>query len=411
MNRLELKGGRMLLKQGKVYFVGAGPGDPELITMKGIYALAEADVIIYDRLIPIQLLKYTKPGARLCYCGKEPGDHAKTQSEIHALMLSEAKQGRVVVRLKGGDPGIFGRVGEEAAICAEHQIPIEVIPGITSGLAAASYAGIPLTHREYSSNVAFISGHRSEDNEKKPVNWAAIAGFDTIVVYMGVKQLPMIREQLLKHGKDPHTPVAVVRSAATGHQQTSTGTLDDLTAIAQKMQLRAPAVIIIGAVVSARSWMNWFERKLLFGRKVLLFGGAQSAQMERWLNAQGAETIDVQLSFVSDSMPMISTVHAHAWNIFAEYMKEWERGRGFNVLWISGEEGLHALQHASLSNEEWKANLRSIPDVICEGEQTAKLAEEWGWNVGLIIPQGSSPKPWIDEWIFRKHSNVSYRLS
>lgn len=376
----------MLLGKGKVFFVGAGPGDPELIPLKSVRAIANADVIIYDRLVPIQLLKHTKPGTRFLYCGKEAGNHSKTQEQINAMIIKEAKRGCVVVRLKGGDPGIFGRVGEEAEICAKHQIPFEVIPGITSGIAAAAYAGIPLTHRELSSSLAFISGHRSAQHYEQQRNWSAVIGFDTIVVYMGVKELPEICKQLLLHGKEPSTPVAIVRWATTGHQQTFEGTLNNIVDIAKHNQLQSPALMIIGDVVKVREFMNWYEPKKLFGRKILLFKDPQSeVDYVNQLVSLGAEVADISLSFPMETKCWNNT-HAHSWNIFAEYMKEWDKGRAFNTLWVDSEHGIEVLEQAVRLHENWGSHLHHIPDMICVGEKTAALAKKQGWNVTITLP-------------------------
>lgn len=317
---------------GKVYFVGAGPGDPGLIPLKGVKALEEADVVVYDRLVSVQLLQHAKSGARFIYCGKEPGHRTITQEEIHEILVREARRGHVVVRLKGGDPSIFGRLGEEAEVCGKRQIPFEVIPGITSGSAAAIYAGIPLTHRNYSSKVALISGHRCASNESKEMNWPAIAKFDTIVVYMGVKQLPHIRKQLLRYGKPPTTPAALIRWGTTSDQRVLTGTVDTIAAQAQEAQFRAPAILVVGEVVKLGETLNWYGRKPLFGKKVLLFGDTHSEQAHAsLLTSLGAETaeIPVQPSMAPNADLMMRDLDAYDWIVFAD---AWEVRYFFAVL-------------------------------------------------------------------------------
>ena len=219
----EKKNGR-----GIVYFIGAGPGDEELITVKGVKRLQEADVIIYDRLVNKELLRYGRVGAELIYCGKAPQKHTLTQEEINRLLVEKARQGKVVARLKGGDPGVFGRVGEEAAWCARHQVPFEWIPGVTSGVAAPAYAGIPLTHREHSSSVAFVTGTEGEEREGG-VRWDLLAkAADTLVIYMGVGRLEAICRQLMEHGRSPETPAALISWGTWECQETVTGTLATL---------------------------------------------------------------------------------------------------------------------------------------------------------------------------------------
>jgi len=248
-----------LNKMGKVYLVGAGPGDPELITVKGLKCIQEADVILYDRLINKQLLTYAKPHADLIYCGKLPNYHTMKQETINYFLVKLAKKGKIVVRLKGGDPFIFGRGGEEAQALAKHKIEFEIVPGITSGIAAAAYAGIPVTHRDFSSSVAFITGHKREDREEE-IKWRNLAtGIDTIAIYMGVANLPYIREQLLKYGKSPSTPLAIVQWGTLSIQKTVVATLGTVLDVIKKQPIENPSMVIIGEVVHLREKISWFE--------------------------------------------------------------------------------------------------------------------------------------------------------
>ncbi|HZG59457.1 MAG TPA: uroporphyrinogen-III C-methyltransferase [Anoxybacillus sp.] len=248
---------------GKVYLVGAGPGDPELITVKGLRCIQEADVILYDRLINDQLLSYAKPEADLIYCGKLPNYHTMKQETINYFLVKLAKKGKIVVRLKGGDPFVFGRGGEEAETLAKHNIEFEIVPGITSGIAAAAYAGIPVTHRDFSSSVAFITGHKQKGSNED-VKWENLAkGVDTLAIYMGISNLPYIREQLLKHGKSPHTPVAIVQWGTLLEQKTVTATLGTILETVKQHRIENPSMIIIGEVVTLRNKINWFEQAML----------------------------------------------------------------------------------------------------------------------------------------------------
>ena len=247
---------------GKVYLVGAGPGDPELITVKGLKCIQQADVILYDRLINEELLSYAKPDAELIFCGKLPGFHAMQQETINHALVWHAKKGKTVVRLKGGDPFVFGRGGEEAEALAKHGIEFEIVPGITSAIAAAAYAGIPVTHRAFSSSVAFVTGHR-RDGSRDEIKWESLAkGIDTIAIYMGVHHLPYICGQLMKYGKAPETPAAVIEWGTTTAQRTVTGTLATIAGIAAKENIQNPSMIMIGDVVRLRTNIQWFERLL-----------------------------------------------------------------------------------------------------------------------------------------------------
>ncbi|WP_203362647.1 uroporphyrinogen-III C-methyltransferase [Bacillus sp. REN10] len=244
---------------GKVWLVGAGPGDPDLITVKGLRALQNADVILYDRLINEDLLQYAKEGAELIFCGKLPNHHHLQQDTINHLLVFHAKKGKNVTRLKGGDPFVFGRGGEEAEFLVKYAIPFEVIPGITSGIAAPAYAGIPVTHRNYSASFAIVTGHRQE-GEQEEIKWAALAkGIDTLAIYMGVKNLSYIQKQLLTHGKSADTPAALIHWGTTAVQQTVTGTLGTITDVAQTAAIKNPSMIVIGNVVKLREQIQWFQ--------------------------------------------------------------------------------------------------------------------------------------------------------
>jgi uroporphyrin-III C-methyltransferase len=241
----------------KVYLVGAGPGDPDLITIKGLKAIQNADVVLYDRLVNKELLHNARVDAQLVYCGKSPEHHTLSQDMINNLIVKYASLGKVVTRLKGGDPFIFGRGAEEAEVLSAHGIPFEIIPGITSGSAAPTYAGIPLTHRDYSSSVAFISGVKKDGGDVSEY-WEYLAkGAETICIYMGVKQLPHICEQLIRYGKNPGTPVALIHCGTTDKQQTVTGTLEDIVKNAET--IKNPAMIVIGEVVGLRKKIQWYE--------------------------------------------------------------------------------------------------------------------------------------------------------
>ncbi|HET7580243.1 MAG TPA: uroporphyrinogen-III C-methyltransferase [Bacillales bacterium] len=244
---------------GKVYLVGAGPGDPELITVKGLRCIRTADVLLYDRLVNEELLKEAHPGADLVYCGKLPRYHAMKQDTINHFLVKYARAGKTVTRLKGGDPFLFGRGGEEAEALALHGIDFEVVPGITSGIAAPAYAGIPVTHRLFGSSVAFVTGHRRSDGTED-IDWEHLArGVDTLAIYMGVSNLPRICSQLIHHGRPDHTPAALVHWGTTEQQRTVTGTLKDIAEKARNENIQNPTMIIVGEVIKLRDKIRWFD--------------------------------------------------------------------------------------------------------------------------------------------------------
>jgi len=245
---------------GKVYLVGAGPGDPELITVKGLKCIQLADVILYDRLVNKELLEYAKPKAELIYCGKLPDHHSMKQELINQMLVKHAKKGKIVTRLKGGDPFVFGRGGEEAEELAKNHIPFEVVPGITAGIAAPSYAGIPVTHRAYGTSFAFVTGHTKDG--KEDIKWEALASIDTLAIYMGVKNLPSIQKKLLMHGKKGSTPVALINWGTTAVQKTVVTNLSDVIEDAKREKISNPSMIIVGEVVRMREKINWFEESL-----------------------------------------------------------------------------------------------------------------------------------------------------
>jgi uroporphyrinogen III methyltransferase/synthase len=262
----------------QVFLVGAGPGHPGLLTLRAVECLSRADLVLYDQLVPLRLLEHAPAHAERICVADLPGCHPERWTHVHAAMIAAARQGKRVVRLKGGDPFIFGRGGEEAEALHQAGIPYEIVPGVTSALGAAACAGIPLTHRSHASAVAFLTGHEHPHKPENTLDWEALAHFPgTLVVYMGVARLPQIVHALLEHGKDPATPAAAIRLAATGGQQTIAAPLRDLPDVVLSAGLRAPAIVIIGPVVSLRPQLAWFEQRPLFGKRVLVTRPRQQA--------------------------------------------------------------------------------------------------------------------------------------
>lgn len=247
---------------GKVYLVGAGPGDPDLITVKGLRCLQRADVILYDRLVNPELLKHAKEGAKLVYCGKLPNYHTMKQETINHFLVKYAKKGLQVVRLKGGDPFVFGRGGEEAEECRKNDVQFEVVPGITSGIAASAYAGIPVTHRTLSKSFAFITGHQAGDVAAEH-QWSHLAkAVDTICVYMGVSHVSTIVKQLIQFGKSPQTPIALIHWGTLSDQKTVVGTLETIEEKVRDSEISNPSMIVIGEVVRLHDQLNWFQEEI-----------------------------------------------------------------------------------------------------------------------------------------------------
>ena len=278
-----------------IYLVGAGPGDPGLFTVKGVRCMEETDAVVYDRLAPKALLAYTESGTEMIYVGKKPGEPSMTQEEINILLVELGKSGKTVVRLKGGDPYIFGRGGEEALALIEAGLPFEVVPGVTSGVAAPAYAGIPVTHRGISTSVAFVTGHEDPTKGRTDVDWNRLAnGADTLVLYMGVGRLREISGELIAAGKSPETPVACIRWGTIAEQRTVTGTLSDIAERVSEANLKPPAITVIGDVVSLREeGLDWYERKPLFGKRVVVTRArAQAGELSGKLEKLGAEAFE-----------------------------------------------------------------------------------------------------------------------
>ena len=292
--------------KGMVYLVGAGPGDPGLLTLKAKRCIENADVIIYDNLANRIFLDYAKENAERIYVGKEGGKHTLSQDKINDLIVHKAEQGLSVVRLKGGDPFIFGRGGEEAQVLVQAGVPFEVIPGVTSAIAVPAYAGIPLTHREHTSTVAFITGHEDPTKESSDIAWDKLAtGAGTLVFLMGVGNLEKIALRLMEHGRAPETPVAVIRKGTVPEQRTVTGSLQDISDIAEKEKIRAPAVIVVGDVVHLRKELNWFEEKPLFGKRIIVTRAREQASgFLSALSEMGAECLE---------FPTIKVIPPESW--------------------------------------------------------------------------------------------------
>ena len=283
----------MIGKVGKVYLVGAGPGDPGLITVKGAECLGRADVVLYDSLVNDRLLALAPPGAECVLVGKRHGRTTVRQEEIERLLVEHARTGRMVVRLKGGDPFVFGRGGEEAEACRSAGVPFEVVPGVTSAVAVPAYAGIPLTHRDHASSVTIVTGRPGEGRDPATYDWAALAATGgTLVFLMAMLRAAELTSQLIGAGMDPETPAAAVRWGTTPRQQTVHGTLADIAKRAEAKELRPPVVMVVGGVAGLADRIGWYESLPLFGRRIVVTRARPQADaLARRLEALGGEAV------------------------------------------------------------------------------------------------------------------------
>lgn len=308
----------------KVYLIGAGPGDPGLLTLRGRDLLASCDVIVYDYLAAPSLLSFAKKEAEIIYVGKKGGDHTLPQGRINELLISKAKEGKSIARLKGGDPYMFGRGAEEAEELLAAGIPFEVVPGVTSAIAGPAYAGIPLTHRAYASSVCFATGHEDPDKPEERHNWAALAkGTSTLVFFMGMKNLPDIVRKLTDNGMSPQTPAALVRWGTTPEHKSLATTLENLPEAAEQHGFSAPSLIVIGEVVRLHDTLNWFEQKPLLGKGIVVTRAREQASgIAAALTELGARVIEfptIRIAPLEDYAPLreaICRISEYDWLVF-----------------------------------------------------------------------------------------------
>lgn len=360
----------MTFRNGYVYLVGAGPGDPGLLTIKGAQCINKADVIIYDRLIGKKILAYARPDAELIYVGKSPARHTLSQDEINQLLVATAQQGKIVTRLKGGDPFVFGRGGEEAEVLSAHQIPFEIIPGITSAIAVPAYAGIPVTHRDCTSTLGIITGNEDPAKDDSSIEWDRLAtGLGTLVFLMGMSNLAKIVDKLTSFGRSPATPVALVRWGTRPEQQTLVGTLADIVAKATEAGFENPAIIIVGEVVKLREKLHWFEKRPLFGKKILVTRSREQASV---LSAKIEELGGEALEF-----PTIAIAPPDSWTPLDQAIRS---VRHYDYLIFTSTNGVKMFFERLSTN---RIDIRSLFGLkICAiGPKTRELLEQ----LGLIV--------------------------
>lgn len=360
--------------EGIVYLVGAGPGDAGLITVKGMRCLEEADIVVYDRLAGPRLIQMAKPDAVKIYVGKRPDHHAMKQGQINQLLVELAGTGKRVVRLKGGDPCVFGRVGEEAAVLKQHGIPYEIVPGVTSAVAVPAYAGIPVTHRDRASSFSVITGHETPERLEERVDWDELArATGTLLFLMGVGHIRSIAEQLMRRGRSQDTPVALVRYGTRAEQATLVGTLATIADEVERVEFRAPAVIIVGEVVLEREVMKWAESRPLFGQRVLVTRArAQSESFIRAIEALGGEPYEypvIETKLPSDAARLADIEEA----LYEISSMDW--------LILTSANGVHAFMDHM---KRVKMDLRKLASVriVAVGPKTREIIESYG-----LIPE------------------------
>ena len=384
---------------GKVYLVGAGPGDPGLITVKGKRCLEAAQVVVYDRLMDPELLRSAPESAELVFVGKERGRQAMTQDEINRFLVDRASEGQIVVRLKGGDPFVFGRGGEEALALAENQIPFEVVPGITSSIAAAAYAGIPITHRGIATTFTVVSGSEDPAKPDSSVPWDVLAkNGGTLVVLMGLAALGNIVETLGRNGMPLDTPAALINWGTWAKQTTVTGRLKDIVEKGKKAGLKPPVVAVFGGVVELREKIAWFDRRPLFGKKVLVTRSrTQASRLVGLLADLGAEPIElpsIQVEPLEDYTTLdgaLARLSDYGWVIFAStnavesvFQRLEKQGRDSRAFAGTQIGAIGPATAAALANRGLKADFvpsRSVSETVVE----ELSSREWA-GVSVLLP-------------------------
>ena len=311
-------------KTGKCFLVGAGPGDLGLVTLRARECIEHADVLVYDYLCNPEMLKWALPNAEIIFAGKKAGEHTLSQDEINALLVEKARAGKQVVRLKGGDPFLFGRGAEEALALRDAKIPFEVVPGVSSAIAAPAYAGIPLTHREKNSHVTFFTGHEDPGKEKSLIDFEALARLGgTQVMLMGMERLETITREMIAQGTRPDLPAALIRWGTTGRQETLSGQLNDIARTAREKSFAAPAVAVFGEVVELREKLNWFEDKELSGKRIVVTRTrSQAGELSEQLRALGADVIELPTIHIEPPTDlrafaeMVQDAHLYDWIVF-----------------------------------------------------------------------------------------------
>lgn len=413
-----------LKKTGCVYLVGAGPGALGLVTLRAYHLIGEADVLVYDYLSNPEMLRWVRADAEIIYAGKSGSNHTLTQDEINALLIDRARQGKQVVRLKGGDPYVFGRGGEEAQVLVHEGLSFEVVPGVTSAIAAPAYAGIPVTHRDFASMVTFITGHEDPSKPDSALDWKQLAQLrGTKIFLMGVERLCTIAERLMAEGADPATPVALVRWGTTAHQESIEGTLSTIADLVEKRGFKAPAVTIVGDVVKLRRELNWYEMLPLFGKRVVVTRTRrQASALSKRLLRLGADVLEiptiriVPVSLEESRKEKLKKLSQHFdWLVFtspnavefffAEFFKVSSDLRDLGSVKIA------AIGPATAKKvKEFRLRVDLQPEVFTAEQLAGKISEADFSSMRFCFPHGRLAKPelanhlragggMVDEWI------------
>ena len=360
-------------KTGTVYLIGAGPGDKGLLTIKGKKLLKKADVIVYDYLVNTDLLHYIKENAEIIYVGKKGGQKEMSQQSINALLVRKSKKGNTVARLKGGDPFVFGRGGEEAEYLQEKKVPFEIVPGVTSVSAVPAYAGIPLTHRDFTSSFAVVTGHENPSKEKSNIPWEALSQIGTIVFLMSVKNLKKNMYELMGAGKSPDTPVAVITWGTYPEQKTLTGKIGNIPELVKKRKdIISPAIVVVGEVVNLREVMNWYESTPFFGKTVLVTRPKdQSHDFIKFLEDKGGQVI---------SFPTIEIVPPRSFQALNDAINNL---RSYDWIIFTSVNGVRAFfkrlrELGKDIRELYGAKIAAIGDI------TSRAVQDMGINVDLV---------------------------
>lgn len=407
---------------GKVYLVGAGPGDARLITLKGLDCLEKGDVVVYDRLANPSLLRKAKRGAEKIYVGKTTDRHTMKQEEINQLLVDLALEGKTVVRLKGGDPTIFGRVGEEAELLRKHGIAYEIVPGITAAISVPAYAGIPVTHRDLASSLSIITGHESPDKLDLSIHWEKVTNATgTLVFMMGVAKIGYISSQLISYGRSPETPVALVRWGTRAEQETLTGTLADIEQKVREADFKPPAVIVVGEVVKQREQLKWAEFMPLFGKRILVTRSrSQASDLVRRIEDLGGEpyefpVIDFELptgDALRETDEALERLAEYDWAFFTsvngvEYFFHHLERRGVDI------RSLHKARIAAVGPATKEALRRHgiVSEELPGSYQAEGMLEAYGMALSagqkVLLPRGDLARSWLPAELRRQGLDVT----
>lgn len=377
------------MKKGIVYIVGAGPGDIGLFTVKGLKCLQKAEVVVYDFHLNAQILNYINHDAEFIYAGKRGGKHDMTQDNINRTLIEKAKEGKIICRLKGGDPFVFGRGGEEAEALVDEGISFEVVPGISSSIAAPAYAGIPLTHRAYSSSFAIVPGYEDVTKKESSIDWSKLAtGVGTIVFLMTVKNISMVCQKLIENGRPPETPVAVVRWGTRADQTTLVGNLENIPELVKANDIKPPAVMVVGDVVNLRKKLKWFENKPLFGQRILVT--REHTEGFDPLEELGAEIVEFHT---------IRIVPPDDWS---ELDRAIEKIDSYNWLVLTSVNGVKFFFRRLIDRERDIRDLKGVK-ICAVGTKTAAAINKHGIKVDLV-PKQFNAEGLVDSFI--KETNV-----